>query len=240
MLLLFVTLAACFPADPEYSVFEGTVRSSPSLDGPPLAGATLTSFAPDGSLFSETTAAENGTFALEIPWGGLFAVVTEADGHVPTSMTGFGVTDTVLAPRGAVFARTLEWWDAEVDRWQDCGDLTGAPPVVEGILRVSLPVPNSEIDTLPVVTTGELALNHDSDRVSLPCYLDDDGVFDPEAVATGDTGRFFFADVPTGWATLTSNHTADGVSYDGTVHDVFVPDSGVATLDPAFAKTPGL
>lgn len=236
---LLLMLVACFPADPDHSVLQGTVRSDSDAGGPTLGGATLTSYDPAGAEVAQTTANGDGSFELAVPWGGLFAVVVEADGHVPTSMTGFGTTDTVLAPDGAVFARSEAWWLAEQEAWAGCPDL-GDGPAVEGILRAYLPVPNDEVDTLPVVSTGELALSLDESSLRYPCYLDDAGAHDPDAVVTGETGRFWFAGAPTGWLVLRSTFTADGTVYDGTEHAVFVPQAGVASLDPAFVDTPGL
>lgn len=236
-ILLF--LAACFPADPESSRFLGIVRSGADVDGPTLGGATLTSHDPDGAVIARSTANADGSFEIDVPWGGLFAVVVEAEGHVPTSMSGFGTTDTVLAPNGAVFARTDAWWTAEQETWAGCPGLSDGP-VVEGILRAYLPVPNDEVDTLPVINTGELALELDETSLRFPCYLDDAGVHDADAVVTGDTGRFYFPDAPSGWTVLSSTFTADGVVYAGMDHTVFVPESGVASLDPALAETPGL
>lgn len=232
-------LVACFPADPENSIFQGFVRSGADVAGPTLGGATLTSYGPDGAMVAEATANGDGSFEVVIPWGGLFAVVVEADGHVPTSMSGFGTTDTVLAPNGTVFARTTGWWDAEQQTWDGCPKLAEGP-VVEGILRAYLPVPNDEVDTLPVIKSGELALELDATSLQFPCYLTDDSVYDADAVVTGDSGRFLFADATPGWSLLSSTFTADGAVYDGMDHAVFVPESGVVSLDPAFADTPGL
>jgi hypothetical protein len=232
-------LIACFPADPESSIFQGFVRSGSDVAGPTLGGASLTSYGPDGTMIAETTSNGDGSFEVAVPWGGLFAVVVDADGHVPTSMSGFGQTDTVLAPHGAVFARTTEWWETEQETWADCPGLADGP-VVEGILRAYLPVPNDEVDTLPVINTGELALELDETSLRFPCYLTDEATYDAEAMVTGDTGRFFFADAPQGWSVLSSTFTLEGTVYGGMDHAVFVPESGVVSLDPALADTPGL
>lgn len=236
---LLLMLAACFPADPESSLFMGVVRSGTAVDGAGLGGATLTSIDPDGATIAETISNGDGSFELAIPWGGLFAVVIEADGHVPTSMSGFGTTDTVLAPDGAVFAQTEDWWDAQLDTWAGCPGLEDGP-AVEGILRAYLPVPGDEVDTLPVVNTGELTLDVDADTRRFPCYLDDDGVYDEEATKTGDTGRFLFADAAPGWSTVRPSYTADGAAQPGIDQAVWIPQSGVVSLDPAFVETPGL
>ncbi|MEC7947328.1 MAG: hypothetical protein VX265_07140 [Myxococcota bacterium] len=236
---IVLLLAACFPADPDSALFQGIVRSGPAYDDPTLPEATLTSFDADGAQVSTAVSDGDGSFEIAIPWGGLFAVVVEADGHMPTSMSGVGQTDTVLAPNGAVFARPDAWWETAQTTWSGCPDLeTG--PVVEGILRAYLPVPNQEVDTLPVINTGSLTLDIDEDDPRIPCYLDDLGVYDPDASVTGDTGQFLFANVPPGWATVRSTFTADESVSDGMDHAVFVPAAGVVTLDPAMAETPGL
>ena len=236
---ILLMLVACMPADPDSSLFMGVVRSGTALDGPGLEDATLTSFDPDGKVVAEATSGADGAFEIAIPWGGVFAVVVEADGHVPTSMSGFGTTDTVLAPDGVVFARTEAWWDEQVELWAGCPGLEDGP-AVEGILRAYLPVPGDEVDTLPVVNTGSLTLDIDENSVQFPCYLDDDGVYDPDATVTGDTGRFLFAGTAPGWSIVKPSFTAEGAENPGIDQAVWIPETGVVSLDPAFVDTPGL
>lgn len=236
---LLLMLAACMPADPDSSVFMGIVRSDTDVASPGLGGATLTSFDAEGAEFAQTTSNGDGSFEVAIPWGGAFAVVVSADGHVPTSMTGFGTTDTVLAPDGAVFARTDAWWEAELEAWAGCPGLEDGP-VVEGILRAYLPVPGDEVDTLPVINTGQVSLDVDADTRRFPCYLDDDGAYDEDALETGDTGRFLFGNAAPGWSVVRPSFTADGATFGGIDQAVWIPESGVASLDPAFVETPGL
>jgi len=237
LVLLFAT--ACLPAPPESAVFSGVVRSGTAHDGPGLADATLTSIDPDGKVVATATSDTDGLFEVEIPWSSVFAVVIEADGHVPTSMSGLGTTEQVLAPDGAVFARSESWWDEQTTLWQGCEGLADGP-WVEGILRAYLPVPGDEVDTLPVVKTGELTLDVGPDAFAFPCYLDDAGAFNRDAAVTGDTGRFLFADAPPGWSVVRPTFTAEGAQNAGIDQAVWIPESGVVSLDPAFVDTPGL
>jgi hypothetical protein len=235
-----VGLVACMPDAPTTTTLRGSVFESADADSFALGQVDITVMDPKGQTFDAAVSKADGTFEVTAPLGKRFAVVMSADGYATTSITGYGVNDVVVAADRDLFLRSDDWINELRQSYEGCPGADGDSALVEGILRVHLPVPSEEVDTLPVVKTASMTLAQaDSDTEQTePCYLDDEGLaWAPDASVNGDSGQFAFFDAPVGWATLGSTYTVEDIEVDGMDHPVWVPEGGVASLDPAFVAS---
>jgi hypothetical protein len=227
---LALLMLACIPQAPTVTTLRGSVFESADADSFAIGKVGIMVVDPKGQEFDTVVSNADGTFEVTAPLGKRFGVVMSANGYVTTSITGYGVTDVVVTADGDLFMRSDDWMEALRGTYEGCPGADDDSAIVEGILRVHLPVPADEVDTLPVVKTASMTLTNgdaeDDSEAPLPCYLDDDG----------EACHFAFFDAPAGWATVGSTYTVEDVEVDGMEHPVWVPEGGIASLDPAFVS----
>lgn len=215
----------------------GRVVDGPDADAPIVGGAQVRVRDADGAETSRTTAAGDGTFAVEIPATDLFRVELRAGGHVPTTFTGYSLAGDVEAPDGTLFVRPTAFLDALRAAFGNCASAGADGAVIEGELRLFLPV-GEDTDELPLVNTGVVTATDSAGVVHTPCYLDDGGISLAAGTVTGDTGRFAFFGLAPGGATFSSTYTLNDVEYPGETYDLHLPEGGIAPLYPAWVDAP--
>lgn len=236
MLLIF--LLACQPKLNEEVVVSGEVYAGRAEGSAPLGGAALRTH----NLYTEevdrTEADAQGRFEILAPPIDQFFFTIEAEGFVPTSLSAaVGTTDTT-APTGAVWARSLADHEAALAPFAACPGADAPGGVIEGEVRVYLGDTVQGADELPLVTTASLFAEDTNGRIAAPCLLDDEGLYDPEAMVTGQTGRFAMFGLSPGIAALRLSYTIDDVPVPEQYTKVMVPEGGVAPLYPAWAELP--
>jgi len=160
----------------------------------------------------------------------------EADGYVPTAFTGLAGSSDVQAPEGTLFVRSKDALAQLKAEFAACPQVDDAGAVVEGEVRVYLPV--DEPDQLPTVADASVVV-YDIDDTAFPaCYLDDKGGSLPDGSQTGETGRFAVFGVPPGpvsvEVTWAFTEEVDLTSW----YIVRAPEGGVAPMYPAWVEGP--
>jgi hypothetical protein len=215
----------------------GRVLEGPAEDAPIVGGADVQVRDSSGADYAAATAEGDGTFAVDIPATAQFRLELRAAGHLPTAFTGYSLAGDVEAPDGTLFARPVDFLDGLRATFGNCPKAAEPGAVIEGELRLFLPV-GEDTDELPLVNTGTVAVVDADGASHTPCYLDNQGISLAEGAVTGDTGRFAFFGLPPGLATFTSAYTLNDISYDGEPYDLLLPAEGIAPLYPAWVDAP--
>lgn len=227
---LILLLAAC-DGIPDEVVLKGTVFAGPGASER-LGGATLTSWTKDGERFGEATADDQGRFDLPAPVGDTAFVDVEAPGTVRSSFTGVtGIDRELIVDDGLIYGVPQALFDAWAGRFEGCPGL-GEGGASFGEVRISNLV-DPATGERPLVTTAVVTLEGPDDVVREACYLDDEGeAFDPEAEATGATGRYAIFGAPPGEHLLVvAYETAEGVWWTDS-YPVRVTEGGVVPMFP--------
>ncbi len=236
-MLLFLVLA-CQPKLNEDVVVSGEVYAG-RVDGSDLlGGASLRTHDLFNEQVDQTRADAQGRFEILAPPIDLFFFTVEAEGFVPTSLSANVGTSDTAAPKGAVWARSLADHEAALAPFAGCPGFDAAGGVIEGEVRVYLGETVQEGDELPLITTATVFAEDPNGRIAAPCLLDDDGLYDPDTLVTGQTGRFAMFGLAPGIAALRIAYTIDGAEVPEQYTNVMVPENGVAPLYPAWATLP--
>ncbi len=233
--LSLLVLAACAP-EPRDGVLTGIVTRGPGTDAPREAGATVRTFDNTDTEMDAVQTAQDGSFQATIPWTGGFFVELDAEGAVPTSFSAVAYSGAVEGGPGDTWTRTATALDSLRAEFAGCAsaDLDGA--IVEGEIRVLLPV--DDLDETPLVKTATVTVE-DADGVAhAACYLDDQGGSAPDATVTGDTGRFAVFGLPPGVALVQMVLTVEETEFTNPTLPVRLPEGGAAPLYPLWAELP--
>lgn len=189
-------LAAC-AQQAQDGLLTGYVTDSNRADAQPVVGATVQTHSAENEKLDQVQTGENGTFQAKIPFGGGFFVQIDGGADtVPTSFTAASLYGIVEAQPGDLWTRTASQLDAIRAEFSTCPGATASGGIVEGEVRVLLPV--EQLDALPLVTTATIQVIDAAGESHAACYLDDRGQSDPAATQTGATGRFAVFGVPPG------------------------------------------
>ena len=226
--MTLLLLLACGELVPNVTM-SGTIVDAPDEAAAPLPGGTIVTRDGTGAQQGEATADDQGDFSVAVPGGAFFTAELAADGTVPTTLSGVAASGDFEAGDGHLWSMAQADYDALATDFSTCQDIGEAGGVVTG--QVQLYTDGSD-DQLVVNTARVWLIREDGTREQA-CYLDDDGVSDPDAQRTGATGRFaFFGESGTAWVHLQYQDAA-GWS-EGWSWQVWVPDAGVAPLYPAW------
>lgn len=213
--------------EPTLITLTGRVVDAPSEDADGISSATVESldysFAPVDS--DETDG--RGSFQVQVYANNNMYFEVSAQGYGTTGFAGFAPGLDTAIDDGLVWMQSEETL-AELDNsFGDCAQQGGA--LIEGVIRLGVQGYSPEEGDWPLSTTG-FATAYDSAGSSYPaCYLSDVGAYDPEAVETGNSGRFAIYGAPTGPVTLQAGYRVEDSEV---VQDfyLYVPEDGVVSL----------
>ena len=207
--------------------------------GTPVAGAAVVGRDTTGMRYSEASTADDGSFELALPTGQVFYLHAEAEGFAPTSFTGMMGTDPIELGEGVVWLRQEADLEAVRAEFAGCAPESLGPDVgvLEGEVRLYV-APQQAVETLPLVTTATVTVYTNAGVAYGGCYLDDDGESSPEAVITGETGRFAVFGVAEGPVSVLIEYDYGGDAPHEDWYTFFVPAGGVVPLYPALVGMP--
>jgi len=234
---MIALLLACTSL-PETVLLTGSIVDAPSSQASMVADATVSILDLDLQEVASSTTDADGTFSVTVPAAATFFVSLEAEGHTPTSHTGFsGSTDITAAP-GELWVRPTEELDAIRAEFAGCEGAEGPGATVEGVVRLWIPGDNA-LDSLPLITTATVEVIEANGVTHGACYLDAEGLHDPKATKTGDTGRFAIFGLSSGGVTVNVSYTAEGIMQDESLYWAYLPEDGTFPLQPALVEMPG-
>lgn len=183
--------------------------------------------------YTTVTADADGVFSALVPPGSALHVDIEGQGTIPVSFSGSSGYDEVFeVPDGVFFGVPPE----EEAAWR--ADFAGCPRADEpgmvfGVVRLQLSADPQNDGGNPIELNG-FALVEDQDGVSYDaCYLDDDGVYAPEARVTGESGRFVVFGVEGGPLRVVIGRRLTDTASVITESLVYVPSGGAVSYQPA-------
>lgn len=224
---LILALAVGCTRPPDLVNISGQVADGRGEDAEAIPEVMVRTF--DNVLYEvdSVVADGRGWFEAQVVANSDMYIEVSAPGYATAGFAGIAPTVGTAIEFGGLWTTS----DAEmaiVDAAFDGCAQEGA--LVEGEVRLSVQGFSPEDgQDWPLATTG-WAQAFDSQGNSYPaCYLGEDGVYDPEATATGQTGRFAVYGAPTGPVTLevgydVAEQTSSQLFY------IFVPEDGVVSL----------
>jgi hypothetical protein len=236
MFLLMLGLGCVEPLIEEVSL-SGTLTESAESTSAPVTDGTVAAL----TLWEEetdcTTTNASGEFSLRVPASSSFYVQTSAPGRISTTFTGWsGIEDLEIDP-GVLWVRDADELDAIRSEFEGCEGAEAEGGIIEGEVRVYLPV-EAELNELPLVTTATIsAMDASSESISA-CYLDDDGLSDPTAEITGETGRFAIFGLEPGTVWLTVAYTVTDGMEEESEYPLYMPSNGTAPMYPVLVDLP--
>ena len=236
MFLLMLGLGSIEPLIEEVTL-SGTLTESDDSTSAPISDGTITTF----TLWEEetdcTTTNGSGEFSLRAPASSSFYVQASAPGRFSTTFTGWsGIEDLETEP-GVLWVRDADELDAIRADFDGCAGADAEGGIIEGEVRVYLPV-EAEVEELPLVTTASVSAIDSSDETITACYLDDDGLSDPTAEITGETGRFALFGIAPGTVWLTVTYTVTEGMEEESEYPLYMPFNGTAPMYPVLVDLP--
>lgn len=227
--------AACGTPD---VVLRGKANDHAGDKSGPLAAGELILFDQDQQEHDRSTTGADGRFEVLAPEGELVFVQVDHPQGAPAYFTGQAGLDPVQDVPDDTWYGVPDWqragWEATFDGCEGIGD----GGLVIG--QVHAFVPGIEVGPDTVVTAARVGILRSSveeDRIEA-CYLNDDGVFDPEATRTGDSGMYAVPEVPPGrHMLLIEIEFAEGL-FSPNSYTVWMPADGVAPRFPSLVELP--
>ena len=227
--MLTLLLVACTPD--KVGDIEGRVLVGPGVLSSPLVDGSVTVLGDDATFFDEATTDFEGRFRATAPRGLNIFVIIEGDGMVPTTFSGVMGQGTFVVNDGELFAWPVE---DRVTLDTDFGDCAQEGAVMTGVIRFA---GVSNVDTgegLEVPNGFASAFNEAGDEFRA-CYVNADGVYDPEAEDAGPSARYAIYGLEEGFHELVYGYrvTADVIVEHSLL--LWVSEGAVVPQFPAWA-----
>lgn len=193
--LCLMAAAAC--SDSFDVEIQGVVLDGWEAGAQGLGGARVRTFDRFGDEVASTTSRDSGWFRLPADPGQLNLVTIDGPGLKTAVFQGNpGLNPRFRIPNGEVHAVSEARWQAELERWEGCPDLDRGGAV---IARLEIDgFVGGEDGEVVRIATGYATLRLADGRDFEPCYLDEDGTYDPAATRTGPRATLLFAGLPAG------------------------------------------
>lgn len=214
----------------------GIVYDAPKEEGSPVAGATLDVLDFDQAPFASATAAEDGSFVVEVPRGEGFFLNVRGPDELPTAFSGEAGQYPVYAGDGLPWAATADWVEGVRAEFAGCPDSTRGGVLVTGEVRLYLA--GSNYQSLPTVTTATVNVYPEYGATGTACYLDDEGLSTGPGERTGETGRFAVFGLPPGPLIVEVLYDAGEGALLSQLYQFVAEPDGVVPLYPALVYAP--
>lgn len=187
----------------------------------------------DGSLLTELSSDDLGTFQVDLPPYQEFFVIASSGDHPPTSFTGYSGEGEYTVPNGTLWLRTFDEVNAVADEFSPCSsnDVSGTG-FIEG--EAKLYISGTPESDLPTLSTVSASAEQNETNTYEGCYLstvDEESGEMVESAVTGESGKYAIFDIPEGLTKLTIELDIDGKLEDYP-YWVYVPSGGVVPLRP--------
>jgi hypothetical protein len=199
-------IAFLFACTPEPSEVEVRTTIGADRDEDPegvVPGAKIDIYDAGTQSFGHATAGDDGKVTLHLPFGGASFVVLHADGYLPTSYSlGPFYDDGAILDRNLWLRSNGSQAALEKEFASGCSSAgTDGGVSLEGEVRLYIEG-QTDLETLPLVTTASVTAYDTEGSPQPACYLDDEGKPSADAATTGETGRFAIFGVEAGTITL--------------------------------------
>lgn len=232
--MLAILLAGCWSIPTEVQL-SGTVLDH--YQGSGLSGVDIEVDDALDTFISDGLSGEGGAFDIKVPASQSFYLTFSGEGFVPTAFTGLAGASDLVAPDGVLYLRSVDELAALRTEFSACPTAQEAGPVVEGIVRVYLPV-DDDPETLPIATEATVTVYDVDDNEFAACYLDDDGASMADGTATTNSGRFAVFGVPEGPLSVRVQWQMTDTVQTESWYIVRAPAEGVAPMYPAWVQSP--
>lgn len=220
---MFLSWLACTQIE---VTLQGTVYESVDPTAALLQDAEIRIINSDGALVTEAEAVD-GHFEAIVPAGGVVFLEVTAPGYAVTTFTGIiGLQPVQPIEDGVLYGIS------ETERSGILADFAGCPGVDNDQGLVIGEIHAQFIDPItggsPSVGTGIAEVLRNGESTWIGCYLDAEGLYDPEAIWTGETGRFLVSDVEPGiYDLFLSAQISEGLWTEAT-YPLWIPDRSLA------------
>jgi len=232
-MILFLAMAC--QGQPDFVTMSGTVFGDDDTTTT-VSNATIDVFDIAFEEIDSVQSDAEGVFTAQVRYGSYVFLSLEADGHVPTGFSGVIGTVDYAVPDGVIWMRSDEEQTAVEQAFTGCDGLD-VDGMIDGEVLMALPKDGATVKTYVETGWAKVILE---DGTEVPaCYLDAEGVYDPEAVYTGELGRFLIPSV-SGRIQLRVGYDLGETEVFSVDMTVFVPEDGLTTLfDVLWMPLPG-
>jgi hypothetical protein len=191
----------------------------------------------NGDLYASVTSSADGEFSIDAPGGQNIFVEVSGTNLISASFTGvagIGVVQEVEDGRLFGFSE-LEYqnWTA---LFEGCPGIEESQAAVVGEIRL-FGFADPETGLEPLITTGYAWVQDSNGDNYQACYLDDEGTaYDPEAVATGSSGRYAIFGAPVGLSQLTIGYEVAPGTVEDYEYFLWLPQGGVSPRFPSYVE----
>lgn len=183
--------------------------------------------------FSEATTDEDGVFTVPVPISSAIHMEFDGPGFVPTAFSAITAAEDFIVPVGGLWMRTPAELEDLQETFSSCATVDVAGGVIEGqVLYTAV----SQASGSNLVAEEAIVNVYEADGAAhTVCYLDDEGISDPNVAAVGATGRFAAFGIPAGPITVGFSIEFDQVQREVFGY-VFLPEGGVGPFYPALIE----
>lgn len=231
-MLLSLALFACDPVKPV--TVTGNVRVGPFMGEGPVTEGRITILDGAGEFFDESPIGPDGTFQVTGPESLPLVAVVDGPGLVESTFAGVLGVGAFQVPEGAIYGWSDELMETLRSDFGACGSVPGA--VIAGEIHL-FGSEDSNGDVLRIDQGVATLYNTVTGAEASACYLDDLGVYDPDASLTGETGRFAFFGLDAGTYQLVYGYELGGTMVESELF-LFVREDGITPLFPAYIDVP--
>lgn len=229
--LLLLALAGCDRDTPVWMT--GRVLDAPTEGADPVGGAELEVRDVYALEYATATAESDGAFAIEVPAGQFFTVMSDAEGYAPTSLSGVAGAGDFAAGDGRIWVMPDEEYEALFETWSACPTVSVEGGVAVGQALIWM---GEDATEAYAVSNGTVTLYAADGSTIDACYLDEDGAAGSTGLVTGSTGQFAVFGAPEGASSLLMSFVVEGYTYGPYQWPIWIPGDGVAPLYPAYVE----
>lgn len=229
--MLLLAMLACDPIVPQ--TITGNLRVGPYLGEGPVTEGDIRIYDGGGVFFDESPINPDGSFEVTGPQSLPLLAVVSGPGLIEASFAGVLGVGPLQVPEGEIYGWSTELMERLRAEFGACGEAPGS--VVTGEIRLFGATDSS--GSVLIVDEGTAVLYDNDDQPIQACYLNDQGMYDPDAALTGATGRFGFFGLDAGTYRLLYGYDLGGEAVEAELF-LTVREEGITPLYPVFIDVP--
>jgi len=236
MLLLMLSIGCIEPLVSNVTL-TGTLTQTNDSNSDPVSDGEVATYDGLGQEVDCTVASDLGEFSVSAPASSTFFVQTAGADRVRTTFTGWSGIDDIDIDPGVLWVRSADELDEIRGEFSECDRASLPGGIIEGEVRVYLPV-EEPTDDLPLVSTAQASVEDQEGETIEACYLDDEGLSSPDTEQTGDSGRFAIFGLEPGLTWLTVTYAVTDDLEESSEYPILLPENGTAPLYPVLVDLP--